>query len=668
MKEASSSPQWEAMQEAAHIVRGLAIDAVQKANSGHPGMPMGMADVAVVVWQQYLRHNPKNTNWFNRDRFVLSGGHGSTLLYSLLHLTGYDLSINDHKKFRQWGSTTPGHPEYHDTPGVETTTGPLGQGIANAVGMALAEKSLAARYNQNGHEVVNHYTYVMAGDGDLQEGVSHEAASLAAVWKLGKLVLLWDDNKITIDGDTQISFTEDVLARYTAYGWHVQQVNGHNMQEVYAAIEAARAETERPSIIACRTTIGFGSPNKQGTHHVHGAPLGAEEIVKSKEVLGLPTDKSFYVSESAATLMGAAITQGAAYEAEWNSLMEAYSAAYPELAAEFKAVINKDLGTEWLSKLPEFDQSMATRSASGAVLNAIMPGMPILMGGSADLTPSNNTLAKGIESFSADKPAGRYMHYGVREHGMGSIMNGMALHGGIIPYSGTFFVFADYMRPAIRMAALMKQQVVYVFTHDSIGLGEDGPTHQPVEHLTSLRVMPNVTVFRPADANETAIGWKVALQNQEGPTALVLTRQNLRPLGEKNGFAPASMAERGAYVLVEDDDAAITLLASGSEVEILLDAKAKLNAREIGVRVVSFPSFELFDQQDEEYQEDVLGYLPKIALEAASTMSWHKYIAGDAILIGIDSFGASAPYQVLYEKYGISAENVVLAAEELLEL
>ncbi len=665
MKKSTVKEAGKVLRESANIVRGLSMDGVQKANSGHPGMPMGMADTAVVLWKNFLHHNPTNPSWFNRDRFVLSGGHGSMLLYSLLHLTGYDLSLEDLKEFRQWGSKTPGHPEYHDTPGVETTTGPLGQGIANAVGMALAEKSLAARYNRDSHDIVDHYTYVMCGDGDLQEGVSHEASALAATWKLGKLVLLYDDNNITIDGETALSFTENPIERYKAYGWHVQQVDGHDMAAVEKAILAAKLETEKPSIIACKTTIGFGSPNKQGTSGVHGAPLGAEELALAKKELGLPVDKDFYVSEEAGEFMGSETGNGKAAEAEWNENLGAYKAAFPELAKEFEAVMNNNLGDNWQEKLPVFTEDLATRQASGAVLNAIVGEIPQILGGSADLTPSNNTFAKGETSFSTENPTGRYLHYGVREHGMGGIMNGLALHGGVVPYAGTFFVFSDYMRPAIRMAALMGQQAIYVFTHDSIGLGEDGPTHQPVEHLAALRVMPNVTVFRPADANETSIGWKVALENTQGPTALVLTRQKLKTV-DRNIAAPVSQAEKGAYVLLEDKDAVVTLFASGSEVEILLDAKEQLNAKGLGVRIVSVPSFELFDEQDEQYQDEVIGELPKVAIEAASTFSWHKYLAGDAIIIGIDSFGASAPYKTLYEKFGITADNVLLATEQLL--
>lgn len=670
MKKSTVSESSAALQESAKIVRGLSMDAVQKANSGHPGLPMGMADTTVVLWKNFLNHNPTNPKWFNRDRFVLSGGHGSMLLYSMLHLTGYDLSLEDLKQFRQWGSKTPGHPEYHDTPGVETTTGPLGQGVANAVGMALAEKSLSARYNKEDHKIVDHYTYVMCGDGDLQEGIVHEASALAATWKLGKLVMLYDDNNITIDGETKISFTEDVLKRYEAYGWHVQAVDGHNMKEVETAVEAARAVTDKPSIVACKTIIGFGSPNKQGTSGVHGSPLGAEEMKLTKEKLGLPVDKTFFVSEEAASFMKSEVENGKVAEEAWNEQMKAYSTAFPELATEFTNIINNKLPEAWEEKIPTFDTDMATRQASGAVLNAIVNEIPSIVGGSADLSPSNNTFAKGLTSFSAEQPEGRYIHYGVREHGMTSIMNGLALHGGVIPYSGTFFVFSDYMRPAVRMAALMQQQAIYVLTHDSIGLGEDGPTHQPVEHLAALRVMPNVTVFRPADANETAIGWKVALENTTGPTALVLTRQKLKTV-DRSVAAPVSDAEKGAYVLVEDEKPAISLFASGSEVEIIMNAKEQLNAKGIGVRVISVPSFELFDKQDEEYIEKVIEgdeYLPKVAIEAASTFSWHKYLAGNAIIIGIDDFGASAPYETLYEKFGITVENVILATEQLLDL
>lgn len=648
----------QSLQHAANIVRGLSMDGVQKANSGHPGLPMGAADFATVLWTQFYKHNPANPNWFNRDRFVLSGGHGSMLLYSLLHLTGYDVTIDDLKEFRQWESKTPGHPEYGDTDGVETTTGPLGQGIANAVGMALAESSLSARYNKPGFEVVNHYTYVMAGDGDLQEGVSHEASAFAGHNKLGKLILLYDDNNVTIDGRTELSFSEDVPKRYEAYGWHIQKVDGHNMEEVAAAIEKAQSITDKPSLIACKTIIGKGSPNKQDTSQVHGAPLGEDEIVLAKKELSL-SDKDFYVSDEAKEVFGAIQSEGSDFEKTWNALIDAYKAKFPELASEFLD-LDKTLVSSLEIEAFETGQSIATRSASGAVLNQIAKQIPSLLGGSADLTPSNNTFPKGEESYSPANTSGRYIHYGVREFGMGAIMNGLALHGGVLPYAGTFFVFTDYMRPAMRMAALMGIQVVYVLTHDSIGLGEDGPTHQPIAHLTSLRAMPNINVFRPGDANETLEGWKAALNNTSGPTCLVLTRQGL-PV---NDASVTKNASKGGYVFAEDADFETILIATGSELELALEAKAKLNAQGKKVRVVSMPCTELFDKQGASYKESVLPATCKqrVAVEAGSTMGWYKYVGLEGKVIGLDRFGASAPYKTLYKELGITSENIVNAA------
>lgn len=644
------------LQNAANIVRGLSMDGVQAANSGHPGLPMGAADFATVLWAQFYNHNPKNPRWFNRDRFVLSGGHGSMLLYSLLYLTGYDVSIDDLKEFRQWESKTPGHPEYGDTEGVETTTGPLGQGIGNAVGMALAEKSLAARYNKPGYEVVDHYTYVMAGDGDMQEGVSHEAAAFAGHNQLDKLILLYDDNNVTIDGRTELSFSEDVLKRYEAYGWHTQQVDGHNIEAVANAILTAKEFKGKPSIISCKTIIGKGSPNKQDTSHVHGSPLGEDEIVLSKEALGLPNE-DFYVSDEARDVFGSAPAQGKKLENEWNRLVEEYKVKFPELANEFLNLDQVDVDE---LKIEPFEkgQSLATRSASGEVLDQIASQIPALLGGSADLTPSNNTFPKGEESFSPANPSGRYIHYGVRELGMGAIMNGLALHGGVLPYAGTFFVFTDYMRPAMRLSALMGIQVVYVLTHDSIGLGEDGPTHQPIAHLTSLRAMPNMTVFRPADANETIAGWKVALQNTIGPTCLVLTRQKL-PVYSVN----VKNASKGGYVFDDEDDFETIIIATGSELELAMEAKEELNKQGKKIRVVSMPCTELFDSQDAAYKESVLpaSCTHRVAVEAGSTMGWYKYVGLNGKVIGLDRFGASAPYKTLYKELGLTTENIIKA-------
>ncbi|NPA44988.1 MAG: transketolase [Chlorobi bacterium] len=657
----------ELIKKTANTVRALSMDAVQKANSGHPGLPMGMADVGTVLFNEFLKFNPNNPDWFNRDRFVLSGGHGSTLLYSLLHLYGYDLSIDDLKQFRQWHSKTPGHPEYQDTPGVETTTGPLGQGIANAVGMALAENLIASKYNTN-TEVINHFTYVMAGDGDLQEGISHEACSFAGHNKLGKLILLYDSNNITIDGPTKVSFSEDIEKRFQAYGWDVQKIDGHNYDEIYNAINNAKNNTDKPSIIICKTTIGFGSPNKSGTSDVHGSPLGAEEIILTKENLGISTE-DFYVPNEVYDFTKEKITAGEQAEKEWEKLFEKYSSENDEAAAELKKIINNELVDY---KLPTFEvgTKFATRASSGKVLDELAPQIPNLVGGSADLTPSNKTKAKNQNSYSVANPSGQYIHYGIREFGMGAIMNGMALHGGIIPYGGTFFVFSDYMRNAIRMAALMGLRVIYVFTHDSIGLGEDGPTHQPIEHLSSLRAIPNMVNLRPMDANEVAVAWDIALKRTDGPTSLVLTRQGLPTVDRSaRGYADVKNAYYGAYTLSEDVDADLIIMASGSEVEIALKAQEILNKEGIEVNVVSFLSTELFDKQPDEYKEKVLpkSIRNRIAIEAGSDMSWYKYVGLDGKVISINSFGASAPYELLYEKFEITVENLVNSAKEMLK-
>jgi transketolase len=649
--------------KAANVVRGLSMDGVQRANSGHPGLPMGAADIATVLWTQYLKHNPKDPNWADRDRFILSGGHGSMLLYSLLHLTGYDVSVDDLKDFRQWHSKTPGHPEYGDTPGVETTTGPLGQGISNGVGFALAEASLAARYNEPEYNVVDHFTYVIATDGDLQEGVSHEACAFAGHNKLGKLVVLYDDNDITIDGKTSLSFTEDVLMRFKAYGWHIQSINGHNPKEISDAIMAAKMASDKPSIISCKTIIGKGSPNKQNTSGVHGSPLGADEIKLAKKALGIPEDEEFYKPEDVMSYFGKAIASGAGLQAEWNELFARYESEHPQKAAEYMSLDNIDVNGLAIEPFNTGD-SKATRSASGAVLNQIAGQIPALVGGSADLTPSNNTFPSSEEAFSPENLTGRYIHYGIREHGMGSIMNGMTLHGGVVPYAGTFFVFTDYMRPAMRMAALMGIRVIYVLTHDSIGLGEDGPTHQPIAHLASLRAMPNITVFRPADANETIIGWQQALKNENGPTCLVLTRQNLPVLDSKD----VADAAKGGYVLVDDEGFEAIIIATGSEVEIAMEAKQKLNEQGKKVRVVSMPSTELFDAQSDDYKESVLpaSCETRVAIEAGATLGWYKYVGLKGGVVGIDRFGASAPYKEIYERLGITSENLVKEVNSLL--
>lgn len=653
----------------ANTIRGLSVDGVAAANSGHPGMPLGMADVCAVLWSEHMNFNPKNPKWLNRDRFILSAGHGSMLIYSLLHLYGYDLSMDDLKAFRQWGSKTPGHPENFVTAGVETTTGPLGQGVANAVGFALAEASLAARYNREGSEIIDHYTYVVAGDGCLQEGISHEACSFAGHNKLGKLIMLYDSNNITIDGPTHISFTEDTRKRFEAYGWQVLEIDGHDYDQINAAIAEAKKEKSKPSIIICKTIIGFGSPNRAGTSKAHGEPFPAEEIELMKEKLGLPKDKSFFVPDEISDLRAKTQEKGENLENQWDELWENYKNKNQEAAKELENSIKGEISKEALD-IPQFgsEKAIATRSASGTVLNHIAKYIPQLMGGSADLTPSNNTLPAGEESFSPENPKGRYIRYGVREHGMAAIMNGMALHGGVLPYSGTFFVFSDYMRPAMRMSALMEQQVVYVLTHDSIGLGEDGPTHQPEAHLWAYRMIPNMTVIRPMDANETAEGWKSALKNKKGPTCLVLTRQNL-PVYDRAGlgWAKSEEAQKGGYVLCEDKDFEAIIIATGSEVELAVEAKTKLNEQGVKVRIVSMPSTNIFDEQPQEYKDSVLpkNILKRVAVEAGVTLGWYKYVGLEGRVIGLDRFGASAPYKTLYKEFGITTDAIVEAVNSL---
>ena len=653
----------------ANTIRGLSVDGVAAANSGHPGMPLGMADVCAVLWSEHMNFNPKNPKWLNRDRFILSAGHGSMLIYSLLHLYGYDLSMDDLKAFRQWGSKTPGHPENFVTAGVETTTGPLGQGVANAVGFALAEASLAARYNREGSEIIDHYTYVVAGDGCLQEGISHEACSFAGHNKLGKLIMLYDSNNITIDGPTHISFTEDTKKRFEAYGWQVLEIDGHDYDQINAAIAEAKKEKSKPSIIICKTIIGFGSPNRAGTSKAHGEPFPAEEIELMKEKLGLPKDKSFFIPNEISDLRAKTQEKGESLENKWNELWENYKNKNQEAAKELENSIKGEISKEALD-IPQFssEKAIATRSASGTVLNHIAKYIPQLMGGSADLTPSNNTLPAGEESFSPENPKGRYIRYGVREHGMAAIMNGMALHGGVLPYSGTFFVFSDYMRPAMRMSALMEQQVVYVLTHDSIGLGEDGPTHQPEAHLWAYRIIPNMTVIRPMDANETAEAWKSALKNKKGPTCLVLTRQNL-PVYDRAGlgWAKSEEAQKGGYVLCEDKDFEAIIIATGSEVELAVEAKTKLNEQGVKVRIVSMPSTNIFDEQPQEYKDSVLpkNILKRVAVEAGVTLGWYKYVGLEGRVIGLDRFGASAPYKTLYKEFGITTDAIVEAVNSL---
>jgi transketolase len=667
----SLDPEFEA--KAVNTIRMLAADAVQKANSGHPGMPMGMAQVAFVLWTRFLRYNPSNPAWPNRDRFVLSAGHGSMLLYALLHLTGYNLSLEELMNFRQWGSKTPGHPEYGHTPGVETTTGPLGQGFANGVGMAIAERWLAEHYNRPGFNVVDHYTYAIVSDGDLMEGVASEAASLAGHLRLGKIIYLYDNNHITIEGKTDLAFTEDWAKRFDAYGWHVQDVDGMDSRAIAAAIESAQKDP-RPSIIGCRTHIGYGSPHKQDSSSAHGEPLGEEELILTKKNLGWPLEPAFYIPDDVLTFFRQAVSQGKELEAEYNRLFADYAEKYPVEAAELQQALTGELPPNWQKSLPSFEPgtSDATRNASGIVLNAIAQAIPNLIGGSADLAGSNKTLIKGGGSIGPDDFSGRNFHFGVREHGMAGILNGMALHGGVIPYGGTFLVFSDYMRASMRLAALMGIRVIYVLTHDSIGLGEDGPTHQPVEHLPALRAIPNMTVIRPADGNETAEAWRIALARTTGPTALILTRQKLPNYDRsRDGMGPASAVERGGYILFENKpDPDIVLIASGSEVEIAYDAAQQLIADSIGVRVVSLASWELFEQQDETYRQAVLPpATPKLAIEAAVPFGWERWVGNDKSkgdVIGINRFGASAPYKRIYQEFGLSVDAVVARARRLL--
>jgi transketolase len=649
-------------------IRALAIDGVQKANSGHPGMPLGAAPLAHVLWTRHLKFDSGDPAWPDRDRFVLSAGHGSMLLYALLHLSGYGLGIEELENFRQWGSRTPGHPEYRHTPGVETTTGPLGAGFSNGVGMAIAEAFLAATFNRPGHTVVDHHTYGICGDGDLMEGISSEAASLAGHLCLGKLIYLYDDNHISIEGCTDLAFTEDVGKRFEAYGWQVLTIeDGNDVAAVDVAIAAARAETARPSLVKIRTVIGYGSPTKAGTAECHGSPLGTEEVKLTKEALGWPDDLFFAVPQRVHDYYGTVAGKGKARQAEWLTLLENYEKAYPEQAALWNTVMAGRLPDGWEDKLPTFaaGEKIATRSASGKVLNALAPALPTLLGGSADLAPSNNTYLAGLGDFQADNRSGRNLRFGVREHAMGGILNGLAVHGGVMPYGGTFFVFSDYMRPAMRLAALSRIPVVYVFTHDSIGLGEDGPTHQPVEHLASLRAMPNLTVIRPSDANETALAWRVALERKEGPTALVLTRQNLTVL-DRTVLGAAEGLTRGGYVVSDPPagTADVILIGTGSEVEIAMEAAAALAAEGVAARVVALPCWELFEAQDESYRASVLPpeIKARVAVEAGSTFGWERYIGDEGVAVGIDHYGASAPADVLYREFGITAENVANCA------
>lgn len=658
-------PYAELDQLSVNTIRGLAMDGVQRAGSGHPGMPMGCAPMAYILWTRFMRHNPANPLWRNRDRFILSAGHGSMLLYSLLHLTGYDMPLEELKRFRQWGSETPGHPEYCPEKGIEMTTGPLGQGFATGVGMAIAERFLSAKFNRPDFPVIDHYTYAIVSDGDLMEGVTHEAASLAGHLGLGKLIYLYDDNGISIDGSTDLAFTEDVGKRFEAYNWHVQYVSdGNDLDEIDTAIREAQEETGRPSLIAIRTIIGFGSPNRQGTSKSHGEPLGPDEVVLAKRALGLPEQDSFYVNDLVYDhLKEIVLERGVREEEEWEALLAAYEDQYPEEAASLRAWYDGQLPEGWENELPVFqpEEKLATRSASGKVLNAVADRIGFLIGGSADLTPSNNTEVKSRADFQKDNPEGAYFRFGVREHGMAAICNGIALHGGLRPYCGTFFIFSDYMRPSVRLSALMGAPVIYVFTHDSIGIGEDGPTHQPVEHMMSLRAIPNLVVIRPADANETVEAWRFALEYKKGPVALLLTRQAL-PTIDRAKVAPASGLRKGAYVLSDSDgEPDLVLIASGSEVQHVQAAADELRSTGTRVRVVSMPSWELFEAQDQTYRDDVLPPAVKrrVAVEAGVTLGWERFVGDQGRVLGIDRFGASAPVKVVMEQFGFTKENVL---------
>jgi transketolase len=657
---------------AINTVRTLSMDAVQKAESGHPGTPMALAPLAYVLYHRHVRHNPADPLWPGRDRVVLSAGHASMLLYSSLFLCGYDLSLEDLRQFRQLGSKTPGHPEVGHTPGIETTTGPLGQGLSNAVGMAVAERHLAATFNRDGHAIVDNYTYFIASDGDLMEGLSHEASSFAGHQRLGKLIGFYDDNHITIDGSTALSCSDDAGARFEAYGWHVQHVADVNdLAALDAAIAAAKAEQGRPSLMILRTHIGYGSPNRVDSAKAHGEALGVDEVLLTKKALGWPSLEPFFVPEPALAHWREARGRGEELQDNWRQQLVAYSRAFPKEAKELGGRLHGDLPAAWESALPTFDPTngnVASRAASGVVLNALAAKIPGLIGGSGDLAGSNLTTVKATPFFSPESPEGRNIHFGIREHGMAGILNGIALYGACIPFGGTFLIFSDYMRPSIRLAALMKRQVIYVFTHDSIGLGEDGPTHQPVEQLSALRCIPNMMVIRPADANETAEAWRCAVARRTGPTAIVLTRQKL-PLIDRGTFGAASGVARGAYVLADalSGPPKVVILASGSEVDIALKARESLARESIGVRVVSMPSHELFAHQSAQYQDSVLpAGIRRVAIEAAHPVSWQRWVGTDGVILGIETFGASAPYQELYKQYGLTPARLVETVKALL--
>ncbi|HZK77920.1 MAG TPA: transketolase [Gemmatimonadaceae bacterium] len=666
----SSSPSRSLDQLCINAVRVLAMDAVQKADSGHPGTPMALAPLAYVLFTRHLRYNPANPHWTNRDRFVLSAGHASMLLYSVLYLTGYELTLDDLKQFRQWESKTPGHPEFGDTPGVETTTGPLGQGVGNSVGMAIGEAHLGATFNREGHTIIDHDTYFIASDGDIMEGISHEASSYAGHMRLGKLIGFYDDNHITIEGDTNLTFNDDTARRFEGYHWHVQHVEDANdLDAIDAAIVVAKGVRDKPSLIIVRSHIGYGSPHKHDTAEAHGSPLGAEEIKLTKEALGYPSQETFYVAPEALAHWRKMSDRGAQLEAEWKKQYDAYKAAHPADAAELERRLRGELLDGWEDLIPSFtaeNGNIASRAASGIVLNAIAPKVPELIGGSADLASSTNTIVKGAPSIDPEDYTGRNFHFGIREHGMGAVMNGMSVHGGVIPYGATFLIFSDYMRPAVRLACLMNRHVIYVYTHDSIGLGEDGPTHQPIEQLSTLRAIPGITLIRPADASETAEAWRAALKHN-GPVALVLTRQKLGFI-DRQKYAPAAGLAKGAYVLADAPGGTpqVVLMSSGSEVGLIIDAQRKLEAAGIRARAVSMPSHELFAAQSEEYRDSVLPVgVKRVAIEAAHPMSWYRWVGNDGVILGLERFGASAPYQELYQHFGLTVEKLIEAAKRL---
>ncbi len=659
----------EELQLVGNIIRGLSIDGVQAANSGHPGMPMGMADVAAVLWLKYLEHCPVKTEWPNRDRFVLSGGHGSMLLYSLLHLSGYDLPTSELAQFRQWDSKTPGHPEAGHTPGVETTTGPLGQGCGNGVGMALAERMLAERFNTEDISLVDHYTYVFCGDGDMMEGISHEAFSIAGHLGLNKLIVFYDDNEITIEGRTELAYSDSVKLRFRGYNWNVIEIDAHDFDQIEKAIRKARRSKEKPTLVVCKTTIGKGSPNKADTASVHGEPLGEDEVTLTKRNLGLPEDQKFYVPETVSALFQKRLGQLKRKANKWGRTFKAYAAANPELAEAWTTGQNCALPEDLASYLPEFEvgTALATRAASGKVIQSMAKAVPYLVGGSADLAPSTKTLINDEDSILPGEFEGRNFHFGVREHAMGALLNGLALHGGFRVFGATFFVFVDYMRPTVRLAALMNLPIIYVFTHDSFYVGEDGPTHEPIEQLASLRCIPNVTVIRPSDPTETGAAWVAALKNATGPTALLLTRQNLKVI-DRTAYPAAASLEQGAYTLCQSGEGTpdVTLIASGSEVELALGAAEQL-AAECNVRVVSMPSWELFEAQPEAYRAATIPEDCPVVLgiEAGSSMGWERYIGNSGRMIAMDRFGASAPFKVLAEKFGFTVENVVATVRDM---